>query len=173
MKTNLTLRWIIICLIWTGAVALTLWNNNRIAVIMTEIEKQEIFQKDNQFWQYNAENISKLLAKKDSLVLPIESIKLGLLSVENSLTLLALKYRFSEVRMENIPGKTDDSGMLLRLYFEGSFEGILSWIETLQNELPYLSVKNVSIKTDPFSKQAMFQFQLNFRYRIHNSVNPT
>ena len=173
MKVNLTIRWIIICLIWTGPLILTHWNINTIAIIMAKIEKEEIFQKDNQFWRYNSGNISKVLTKKDSLVLPIESIKLGLLSAENSLTALASKYKFNEVRVESIPGQTGDSGIPLSLYFEGPFEGILPWLKAFQNELSYLQVKHVKIMTDPFSKQAKFQFQLYFRYIIPDSVNPT
>jgi len=172
MKANLTTRWIIIGLIWTCALILTYWNITKISLTLAEMEKEEIFRQDDLFWKYNSENIAIVLEKRDSFVLPIESIKFGLLSVENSLISLASKYKFNAVQVESVPGQTGDSSIMLSLYFEGPFEGILSWLETLQNELPYLPVRRLKITTDPFSKQAKFQLQLYFRYNILDSINP-
>ncbi len=173
MKANLTTRWIIICLIWACPLILTHWNINKIATTMAEIEKEEIFRLDDLFWKNNSGNISKVLTRRDSLALPVESIKFGLLAVENSLRALASKHKFNEVQMESIPGQTSDSSTPLTLYFEGPFEGILPWLKTLQNELPYLMIRHVKITTDPFSKRAKFQLQFYFRYTINDSVNPT
>ena len=173
MKANLKIRWIIICLIWACPLILTHWNINKIAVTMAEIEKEEIFRLDDLFWKNNSGNISKVLTKKDSLALPVESVNFGLLSVENSLKALASKHKFNEVQLESVPGQTSDSSTLLTLYFEGPFEGILPWLKTLQNELPYLMIRHVKITTDPFSKRAKYQLQFYLRYIINDSVNPT
>jgi hypothetical protein len=173
MKANLKTRWIIICLIWACPLILTHWNINKIAVTMAEIEKENIFHLDDLFWKNNSENISKVLAKRDSLALPIESINFGLLSVENSLKALASKHKFNEVRLESVPGQTSDSSTPLTLYFEGPFQEILPWLKTLQNELPYLMIRHVKITTDPFSKRSKFQLQFYFRYIINDSANPT
>jgi len=166
MKANLTIRWIIICLIWACPLILTHWNINKIAITMAEIEKEEILRLDDLFWKNNSGNISKVLTKKDSLAFPVESINFGLLSVENSLKALASKHKFNEVQVESVPGQMGDSSTPLTLYFEGPFEGILPWLKTLQNELPYLMIRHVKITTDPFSKRAKFQLQLYFRYII-------
>ena len=147
MKANLTIRWIIICLIWACPLILTHWNINKIAITMAEIEKDEIVRLDDLFWKN--------------------------LSVENSLKVLASKHKFNEVQMESIPGQTSDSSTPLTLYFEGPIEGILPWLKNLENELPYLMIRHVKITTDPFSKRAKFQLQLYFRYIINDSVNPT
>lgn len=173
MKANLTIRWIIICLIWACPLILTHWNINKIAITMAEIEKEEIFRLDDLFWKNNSGNISNVSTKKDSLALPVESINFGLLSVENSLKTLASKHKFNEVQVESVPGQTSASSTPLTLYFEGPFEGILPWLKILQNELPYLMIRHVKITTDPFSKRAKFQLQLYFRYIINDSVNPT
>lgn len=173
MKANLTIRWIIICLIWACPLILTHWNINKIAITMAEIEKEEIFRLDDLFWQNNSGNISNVLTKKDFLALPVGSINFGLLSVENSLKALASKHNFNEIQVESVPGQTSSSSTPLTLYFEGPFKGILPWLKTLQNELPYLMIRHVKITTDPFSKQAKFQLQLYFRYIINDSVNPT
>ncbi|MBU0987875.1 MAG: hypothetical protein KKH68_11555 [Proteobacteria bacterium] len=170
---NLTIRWITIGLIWAGALIATYWNIDKIGLIMTEIEKEEVFRLDDSFWSYNSGNISKVLTKRDSLVLPIESIRLGLLSVENSLMALVSKHHFHEVQFESMPEQTGDVGIPINLYFEGPFKEILPWLSTLEQDFPYLPVRHVKITAIPFSKQSKYQFRLYFRYKLSNPEDTT
>lgn len=173
MKINLTIRWITIGLIWACLPIFTYWNFNKIGLIMATFEKEEVFRMDDNFWTQNSGNISKLLIKRDSLMLPIESIKLGLLSVENSLAALASKHNFSEVQIESMPEQAGAAGIPINLYFEGPFKEILPWLDALQNYFPYLPVKHVKIMAGPLSKQTKFQFRLYFKYKLSNPENRT
>jgi len=166
MKLTLNIRWIAIGLLWAGTIFFTYWNINKIDLIMTEIEKEEIFQMDGIFWDYNSGSISKILAQRDSLTLPVESIRLGLFYVENSLTALALRHNFGEIKIESTPGQTGEVGIPINLYFEGPFREILAWLNTLEHDFPYLPVRHAKISADPFSKQAQFQFWLYLRYKL-------
>jgi hypothetical protein len=65
------LTWVIVCLIWACAPILTYWNIYKINHTLAAIEKEEIFRLDNQFWKYNSDNISKVSARKEALVLPV------------------------------------------------------------------------------------------------------
>jgi hypothetical protein len=171
MKINLTIRWIAIGIIWSVVLFLTVWNMNKIDRIVAETEKEEVFRMDDIFWNYNSGNISKVLRQRDALTLPIDSVKLGLLSIENNLTALISKYHFNELQFESLPEQTDAVGIPITLSFEGSFEGILPWLNALENDLPYLPVRHLKITADPFSKQSKFQVWLNFRYKIKNLDN--
>jgi hypothetical protein len=166
MKRNLIIRWIIVCLAWAGVLFLTNWNSDSIAVIIQNEEKEEIFRMDALFWQYNAGKISEILARQETLILPVESLKLGLLKVEKQLTTLVGRYKFKEQLIESIPGEAERSGIPVRVNFEGAFDGIVPFLESLEKVCPYLPVRGVKVTTDPFSKIAKFQLQLFFRYRI-------
>jgi hypothetical protein len=172
MRDNLKKGWVIVCLIWACAPILTYWNIYKINHTLAAIEKEEIFRLDNQFWKYNSDNISKVSARKEALVLPVDSEKLGLLAVEDRLTVLISKYKFKSIELESIPPQTGDDGTHINLYFEGPFKGILPWLGALQNEHPYLQVKHLKITTGPFSKRASFKFRLFFRYMVPNPANP-
>jgi hypothetical protein len=171
MKLNLNIRWIAIGLMWAGTIFFTFWNINKIGLIMTEVEKDEVFRMDDIFWINNSKNISKVLAQRDSLRLPIESTKLGLFSVENSLTALALKHNFGEIQIESTPEQTGEVGIPIKLSFEGPFRGIISWLNALEHDFPYLPVRHAKITADPFSKQAKFQFWISFGYKLSNPAN--
>lgn len=173
MKANLTIRWIVIFIIWTGATVLTFWNMHKIGLIVTEIQKEEVFRMDDIFWSTNAGNISKILSKKDSIMVPIDSIRLGFLSVENRLTELTLKHHFGEIKIESLSEQSSSNELPVKLYFEGQFKEILPWLKELKQNIPYLSTKHLRITAAPFSKQAKFQFLLNFKYRLSNPENET
>jgi hypothetical protein len=172
MNDNLKKGWIIVCLIWACAPILTYWNIYRINIALANIEKEEVFRLDNQFWKYNSDNISKVSVKKESLILPVDSERLGLLSIENRLTDLISKYKFSGIELESMPAQTGDEGIPINLYFEGPFEGFFPWLHTLQNEHPYLQVKHLKLRTDPFSTRASFKFRIYFRYMVADPANP-
>ncbi len=173
MKVNLTLRWIIIAAIWSGTLMLTYWNAYKISLIANQIAKEEVFKMDDIFWSYNSGNISQILTKKDSLILPVESIRLGLLTVENKLTRLAKKYNFNEILIENAPEQTGGHGIPIKIQFEGPFKGIFPWLSTLEKVFPYLPVKHVKITADPVSKSAIFQIWLHLRYKFPDPDNAT
>ena len=128
---------------------------------------------DDIFWSTNAGNISNILAKRDSLMLPIESVRLGFLSVQNKLTELSLKHHFGEIQIESFPEQDSGNELPVKLYFQGPFNEILPWLSELKQNIPYISTKHLKITADPFSKQAKFQFLLNFKYRIYNPENET
>jgi hypothetical protein len=173
MKVNLTVRWIVIAVIWTGSLMLTYWNINKISLISNEIEKEEAFKMDDIFWNYNSGNISQILTKRDSLILPVESKRLGLLTVESKLIRLAKKYGFNEIQIENYPEQTGDLGIPIKIYFEGPFKSILPWLSTMENYFPYLPAKHIKITANPVSKRAIFQTWLYLRYKFSDSGNKT
>lgn len=172
MRDNLKKGWVIVCLIWACAPILTYWNFNKINIALAEIEREEVFRLDNQFWEYNSDNISEVSAKKEALILAVDSQKLGLLAVEDRLTALISKNKFKGIELESTPAQTGEDGIHINLNFEGPFKGILPWLHAMQNEHPYLQVRHVKITTDPFSTRASFKFRLYFRYMVPDPANP-
>ncbi|MFH1982181.1 MAG: hypothetical protein ABIL58_10060 [Pseudomonadota bacterium] len=171
MTSNLTTRWVIVCAVWAAALAFSYWNTNEISVIMMDIEQEEIYRMDDLFWQYNSGKISKILPKMDTMVRPIESLKLGYLVIENNLTDLAQRHHFTDILVEMSPTESVGSGIPIWIYFKGSFTGILPWLKAIEENFPYLPISQVKITTDPINRETRYQIQLILRYRISSEPN--
>ena len=169
MNINLSTRWIIIGFIWSCVLILTYYNITKINVVLNEFEKEEVLRMDDIFWRRNSQNVTKLLRLKESFVLPVDSTKLGLLSVENSLISLASRHDLKEIIVESHPEQSNETGVPIDLYFKGSFNNILPWLESFEKDYPYLIVKHVKITEDPLVNRSVFKISLYFRYKLPDS----
>jgi hypothetical protein len=165
MKDKINKRWIVICLIWAVVILLTFWNINTMERLKSPAERIEISRNERQFLQYNSENISRVLKKRALFQQPVESLKLGLLSVENQLQGLAAEYALKGLRTEFHPGKASEENMPFTLSFHGSFEKTLRLLDVLQKDYPYLLIKQVKIIPHQPEHNAEFQILFNYRYR--------
>lgn len=166
MKSTLTMRWIGVCIIWTAALALSYWNTSAVSDISMVREQEEIYRMDDVFWQYNSGKISRVLPQRDTMILPIESLRLGYLEVESNLQALSRRYRFEDILLEMSPNEATGTGIPIRIYFKGPFTGILPWLESLEKQFPFLPVTQVKITVDPLNEQTRYQVQVFFRYKI-------
>ena len=166
MKEKINKRWIVVGLIWAVAIFLTCWNINTMDRLRSPEERMEVSRNERQFLLYNSENISRVLKKRALFHQPVESLKLGLLSVENQLQGLVAKYDLKEFRTECHPGKASQGSMPVRLSFQGSFERTLKLLGVLQKDYPYLLIKQVKIVPHQPEHKAGFQILFNYRYRV-------
>lgn len=166
MTDNLKNRWIIVGLLWLGALLLTYWNSNKIDLIIRDRETDEILQKDRDFWKNNSENIASILKKGASAYQNVVSAKLGLFSVENQLISLAEKYDLTEVKMDSQPDQGNELGIPVDLFFKGSFEGSLHWLSAFEKNYPYLSTRRLKIEIDQSTRQVKILISFYYRYKL-------
>ena len=166
MKSHLTKYWIAVVMVWAVAVTLSFWNTSQISTILKDIELNEIYRMDDLFWQFNSGKISKVLPQRNSMILPIESLKLGYLVIEDSLRALIDPHDFEDVLLEMSPSEFTGEGVPIRVYFKGPFERILPWLAALENTFPYLTINQMKIFTDAVNQISRYQIDLFFRYRI-------
>jgi len=166
IKDNFRKRWIMVGIIWAGVLILTCWNVNKVGTIVYNRIENEIFMKDFQFWKYNAGNISKIMNNKKLICQPVESLKIGLLSVENNLKSLVSKYDFYSLKIDSSISKASYGRMPINLRFQGSFEKVLQWLRAVQDNYPYIPVGRIEISFNQGAKRAEYHILLYYRYEI-------
>ncbi len=165
MTDNLKNRWVIVGLIWLGALALTCWNSNKIEKIILAREKAEIQVKDRIFWKRNSENIKKILKRGESASHHVESVKLGLLSVENQLISLAGKNGLSNVEMDSREDQGNELGIPAHISFQGSFDGAMEWLNACEQDYPFLLIRNLKILIDQVKMKNAFKVSFYYRFK--------
>jgi len=165
-KDKLKKRWAILGVIWTIVLIFTYWNADKIDAIIRDRKANEIFRQDEKFWKYNSKNIYRILENKKLLSQPVESLKIGLLSVENDLKLLASKYDFYGLKIESSIGKASNGRMPINLVFYGSLEKALHWLRAVQDNYPYIPVGRIKISFNQGAKRAECHILLYYRYEI-------
>jgi len=166
MKDKINKRWAVVGLIWAGVIFLTWWNVDTMDRIRSPRERIEISHTEMQFVQYNSENISSVLNKTALFCQPVESLKLGCLSVENQLRSLATEYDLKEFKTECQPGEDNQESMPIKLSFQGPFEMSLKLLGVLQKDYPYLLIKQVEMIPYELEDKIKFQILFSYRYKV-------
>lgn len=165
MAADLKSRWIIVGCSWMAVFILTLWNLNKIDSSAKAIEKKEIYLMDEQFWNYNAANISHILKKSASLIQEVESSKIGLFEFESNLRNLALKSGLDNIKLTTQSQVEQDGIIPVKISFKSSVRHAANWFDRLGIELPHAQVRDVKIESDESTKENKFAVSLYYRYR--------
>jgi len=165
MAADLKSRWIIVGCCWMAVFILTLWNLNKIDSSAKAIEKKEIYRMDEQFWNYNAANISHILKKSASLIQEVQSSKIGLFEFESNLRNLALKSGLDKIKLTTQSQVELDGKIPVNISFKSSVRQAANWFDRLGIELPHAQVRDVKIESDESTKENKFAVSLYYRYR--------
>ena len=164
MTDRLKTRWMLVGISWIAAILLSIWNLDTIDSIVTANEKKEIYRIDEQFWNYNAANISHILKKSASLVQEVESSKLGFFEFEGHIRKLAVKSELEAIKLTS-PSQVEQTGMIpVKISFRSTFRHAMQWFDGLAAELPYAQVREVSIESAQSTKQSKFEVSMYYRY---------
>ena len=165
MTDDLKKRWIWVGCCWLAVAFMTFWNITKIESIENAREKKEIYLMDEQFWTYNAANISQILNKSASLSQAVESSKLGLFEFESNIRNLAIKSGLSSIAVTS-RSQSDQEGVIpVKISFRSSFQNAAKWLDTIELKLPHAQVRDVKIEVDETTKQNKFSVSLYYRYR--------
>jgi hypothetical protein len=159
-------RWIMVGLVWAGVLMIDLWNIEKIDQIREIRTQREIFLRDQQFWNNNAKNISQILQRYSSFTQNVESLKLGLLQLENDLKAGALSLGLKEVKFISQMEMAGEGRVPIKLVFNGTFKAASQWLDTLQKDFPCVGIQNIKVSLDPLAEQAKFQVSINYRYNL-------
>jgi hypothetical protein len=156
-----------------GVLLLTCWNVRKIDQIRDLRERRVVLRMEEQFLTHNSENLSKVLKKAELFYQSIESLKLGLLTVEDELRALAAKHYLTNVRIDSHEGNAREGIVPVTLSLKGSIEGIVKWLGAIRRCFPYMPVTGIRIRIEQPGAQAEFQVYLNYRYRISSPGSST
>lgn len=171
MINHTKVRWIFLGFCWMAVVYLTFWNLNKIESIQNKTEKKEIYRMDEQFWKYNAANISQILQKSAALIQEVESPKLGLFEFENRIRSLASTSGLKAIKLSSQSQFEQDGIAPVDVSFQSTFRQAAKWFDLLESELPYARVEGVHIELDQETRQNKFSINMHYRYR-QSAENP-
>ena len=164
MTDHLKNRWTLVGCCWLAVVFLTIWNLNKIDSIVEAMEKKEIYLMDEEFWNYNAANISQILKKSAALIQEVESSKLGLFEFESNIRNLALKSDLNAIKLTR-RSQFDQYGIIpVTISFQSTFQHAMKWFDYLTLEMPYAQVRDVNIEVDESARQNKFEVSMYYRY---------
>lgn len=166
MKDKIKVIWFALGLIWISAISLNCLNIKTMQKIKLLREGAEYSRTDDQFLKYNSEGISGISEKKESLFRTAESIKLGLLSVEDLLNALAARYDLSRIEIEGHEDQEDNGTVPISIFFKGSLNRAVQYISSLQKDYPFMPIGRIKMSVDEAVGQTEFHLTLNCRFKI-------
>jgi hypothetical protein len=169
MRGKFKNRWIMVGLVWAGVLVIDFWNIEQIHQVREIRAQREIFLRDQQFWNNNGNNISQILQRYSSFTQSVESLKLGLLQLENNLKTSAVSLGLKEVKYISQTEMAGEGMVPIKLVFIGTFKAAGQWLDKLQKDLPCVYIQNIKISLDPLAEQAKFQLSINYRYTLSHT----
>ena len=166
MRGKFKNRWIMVGLVWAVVLMIDLWNIEKIDQVREVRAQREIFLRDQQFWNNNVKNISQILQRYSSFTQSVESLKLGLLQLENNLKASALSLGLKEVKYISQTEMAGEGIVPIKVVFNGTFKAASQWLDKLQKDLPCVYIQNIKVSLDPLAEQAKFQISINYRYNL-------
>ncbi len=164
-------KWIIIGVAWLSVIIITQVNITLKNQIVEAKEKKILLRLDEKFLRDHFEDIEKILKKEEKINHSVESLKLGLLSIESELKTLAARHGIHSFKMD---GQPDDSGDgLIPVIFSGKgyLIDLIDYLNVVKKDHVYLPVTKVMIDIEEPTDLAGFKIFINYRYKILPSGN--
>lgn len=166
MMDRMNKRWIVVGLIWAGALAVNYWNISEMYRIREAREQKVFLAMDEQFLRAHSEEIAESLKKREAFFHSAEALNLGLLTVENAVGALAAKYDLAHVDVKSLLDQDTGSSIPVVLSCEGSLKKVVECLEALRRDHAYAPVTKVAVEIEGRGAPARCEVRLNYRYRI-------
>jgi hypothetical protein len=166
MMDSMRNKWILTAFVWSAVVLITLYNSSEIRRLKLAREEMETLRMDEQFWQQHSESISGISAEGNRLFLDVESVDLGLLTIDNRIKKLSSDRRLPPITLNRQPITASEGQAPVDISFTGSFADAFRWFQALNREMPFLKAVDLKISIDPVSNKAVTSGSFFFRYRI-------
>ena len=164
IKDNLQKRWVLAGLAWVGALLLVLGNAAFINQILEARSKTYSLQKDAEFLKGHSEDISAVMKEKTGLRQRVETLSLGLLTLEGELRRLATDQGLVEVKIESARDEDQGDRVPVKVSFEGGLSRIVKWLEAVSKDRPYLILSQVELEANTPQARAKGKILLQYRY---------
>jgi hypothetical protein len=165
MTTLLKNRWLWLGAFWAAAVFFCAWNHLVIDSILSLQVQNQVLRSELTFQQQNARKLERIRTEHSKLVLPAESVQLGVLSAKSILGELASRWGLNVGQLTIAPLQKGAEAVALNLSFSGPLEKIIHFLAAL-NTHRYLQHKQVAIKFDPKSGDGSCELSLQLRCRV-------
>jgi hypothetical protein len=165
MKPWLKNLWVPVGLLWATVVVLTLWNFQKVDSILSAQAQARILQTELTFQRQNSHKLDRLCDDHSKLILPVDSIHLGVLYVKSVFSDLCNAFELSGTKMTVAPIQKESELILLNLAFTGSFEKIMNFLSSLDDHR-YLQDKQLVIKSDPVNGEAHCELSLSLMCKV-------
>lgn len=166
MMDSMKNKWILTGILWSAVVLITWYNASEIKRLKLAREEMETLRMDEQFWQQHSESTAGISAEGNRLFLDIESVDLGLLTIDNRAKKLSSDLRLPPITLNRQAITASDGQMPVDISFTGSFADAFRWFQSLNKEMPFLKAVDLRISIDPISNKAVTNGSFFFRYRI-------
>lgn len=166
MSSMTKYRWFFLFLIWSGVLYLTFANAQTISKIKSERAKREILLLDRDFWKRHSSKISRVLRQRNLLHQKIESLKLGLVAMNDTINSLGNRFGLSELKIEMDPKQSQGDRMPMHLSFTCHMEDGIKVLNTMQDDYPFLSIQKVNLLLEHKGNKSKFEAFLTYQYQI-------
>ena len=170
MTSGIKYKWLLLTVIWAGCFLLCYLNNNTINSILDNREKKEILQKDAAFWKQNSENITVVIEKEKLLTHEIDSLKLGLVFLDDTFNRFRADYDLTELKVEMDARLSQNNSMPVKISFNCRLKNGLSAIGKIQEKYAFLPFRQVKVNQDGTDNRVRFDIQLDYKYRINAAL---
>jgi hypothetical protein len=147
-------------------------NSNIINSILEAREKREILKKDTAFWRENTENINIVMEQEKLLTHNIESLRLGIVFLDDIFSRLGVIFNLAELKVEMDANQSTGDRLPVRLTFKSSFKDGLGVIKKLQSDYTFLYLKRIKLEQGLSGKPAVCEILLDYRYRVIDIQSP-
>jgi len=168
MMDSMRNKWILTAFVWSAVVLITWYNASEIRRLKLAREEMETLRMDEQFWQQHSESTAGISAEGNRLFLDVESVDLGLLTIDNLIKKLSSDRRLPPVTLNKQPVTASEGLVPVDISFTGSFADAFRWFQALNQEMPFLKAVNLKISIDPVFNKAVTTGSFSLRYRLKN-----
>lgn len=165
MTSRMNQLWMTVVLIWLIAIGLTGWNFSSIDAVALTRDQNERLRKEMLFHRQYIGKLESVRQTADALFLPVDSVKLGFLSVHSRLQALSAVFGLENVKITRQTGQATHEQLPISVSFEGPLEGTLQFLASLR-EYPYLPINHTQISVIADRGEAAVEIDLFFQFRL-------
>jgi hypothetical protein len=169
MTSRMNHFWVATAFIWLIAIGLTGWNLSTVDAVVLKRDQNERMRKEMAFQRQYIGKLESVRQTADTFFLPVDSVKLGFLSVQSHLQALSAVFGLENVKIARQTGPASDAQLPITVSFEGAFEGALQFLSSLK-EYPYLPITHTQIKVIADRGKAAVEIDLYFQFRLKQGV---
>ena len=166
MKPGVKTKWLMLLVIWGGCFSLCFFNVDTINSILESRENKDIIQRDFEFWKQNEDKMSEVIEQQRLLSHGINSLKLGIVFLDDTFNRIAAEYNLTEFKVEMNPKESQGDSMPVRSSFKCALKNGLDAIQKIQTEYTFIPFRSVKIEEGITEKSAKFDILLDFKYHL-------
>jgi hypothetical protein len=170
MKTNTQKRWILVVAVWGCALLLGFRNSSTIDDAEDAKHRKIAFEQERLYVESHADQINAVLQQYRSARQPIEALNIGLFELGKQLENDAMRFNLQKFQFDSQTAENEQ--VLFSVSLTGTLYDVLNWIAYTETAYPYIQIRKVNFSLEPNGTQALFSFDLLYRYHLTSAPIP-